>query len=116
MKNYSVLLGIFLSLFCNSIQAQVQVLEEEIEIVSNDTIQDDTMPIDSKTMAIDDYKEEAWRIFPNPAIDKIKIQEPSEWSESVYKIIDLHGKTVKMGLLRNQEIDINELKSGLYLV
>ena len=116
MKNYSVLLGIFLSLFRNSIQAQVQVLEEELEIVVSDTFHDDTMPIDAKTLAIDDYKDETWRIFPNPAIDKIKIQEPSDWSESLYKIIDLHGKTVKTGLLQNQEINIDELKSGLYIV
>ena len=116
MKNYSVLLGIFFSFLCNNIQAQVQVLEEEIEVSVIDTIQDDTMPRDGKTVGVDDYKDEAWKIFPNPALDKIVIKEPTEWSQANYKFINLQGRTVKTGFLTGQEISVNELESGLYIV
>ena len=116
MKNYSVLLAISLSFLCSNIQAQVQVLEEEIEISVTDTVQNDTLPMDGKTLGVDDYKGEPWRIFPNPALDKIVIEEPLEWSEANYKFINLQGKTVKRGFLTGQEINVNELESGLYIV
>ena len=116
MKIYSVLLGIFLSFTFNSINAQVQVLEEEIEVSFVDTVQDDTVPILERNMGIDDYKNETWKIFPNPALEKIVIKEPSEWLQANYTVINLQGKIVIRGVLTGEEISVNELENGLYIV
>ena len=116
MKNYTLLLGIFLSFLCNSIQAQERIFEKEIKVAVTDTTHFDSSFIDVKTVSVDDYKGEAWRIFPNPALKEITIDAPRDWSIAYYKILDLNGKTIKQGDINFNKIDINELESGLYLV
>jgi hypothetical protein len=54
-------------------------------------------------------------IFPNPAKDVITIKY--EYGEySYYTIYNLYGLLLESGQLENQEIDISQLKPGMYLV
>ena len=57
-------------------------------------------------------------IFPNPAAQKIYIQLPSknlEKPENI-QILDLEGRVVKLLDAGNQDIDVNDLHAGLYIL
>ena len=56
------------------------------------------------------------KVFPNPATDKIYIDNVDDFSE--YSILNVQGMTVKSGILNyySNSISIVELSSGMYFV
>jgi hypothetical protein len=57
-------------------------------------------------------------IFPNPAAQKIYLQLPSknlDKPENI-QILDLEGRVVKLLDAGNQDIDVNDLHAGLYIL
>jgi hypothetical protein len=57
------------------------------------------------------------QIYPNPTKGTIHIKLSRSQQESVhYTLIDIHGKSVKMGELRSETIDISDLSNGIYLL
>ena len=51
-------------------------------------------------------------IFPNPAVDKIKLNGVN----GSYTVTDLFGKTVLEGVSNGQFIDVNNLSEGTYII
>jgi hypothetical protein len=58
------------------------------------------------------------QIYPNPVTDRLFIKSPEvEGANIFFRIIDIEGKNIKVGKLSvNRSINLNELKSGLYIL
>ncbi len=54
-------------------------------------------------------------IYPNPVKNVLNIN-PSYNVNSTYRIIDLNGRVIQRGRILNNTIDVNSLKSGVYLI
>jgi N-acetylneuraminic acid mutarotase len=63
-----------------------------------------------------DLTEMGYQLFPNPASDKISIQNLDLSKASNYTITNLHGSVVKKGSIMNNEVPIDFLPSGHYLL
>lgn len=57
-------------------------------------------------------------IFPNPATENITIKSSTELLNTNFSIIDINGKTVMKGSIKNlsENIDISKLTSGIYAI
>ena len=54
-------------------------------------------------------------IYPNPAVDRIKVSMPNNTSQEIFDIHDLKGKTLIHGLIKHgQTIDVSHLPKGIY--
>lgn len=60
-----------------------------------------------------DYNKTEFKLQPNPSFDQIRIMGGENLN---YKIIDSNGRVVKYGILTNENISINELSPGIYVV
>ena len=73
-----------------------------------------------KTLSINSFNENdlGFSLFPNPTVDKINIKSSLlQVNSSVFfDIYDLKGSLVKKGKLLNQQIDVKDLKSGIYIL
>jgi hypothetical protein len=73
-----------------------------------------------KTLSINSFNENdlGFSLYPNPTIDKINIKSSLlQVNSSVFfDIYDLKGSLVKKGKLLNQQIDVKDLKSGIYIL
>ncbi|MNU83695.1 BNR/Asp-box repeat protein [compost metagenome] len=66
-------------------------------------------------LGLDDYSEQAVKLYPNPATDQITIENSAVNAE--YQIVDLFGKKIISGHLNaGNKISTSELKNGTYLV
>jgi len=64
-------------------------------------------------------KNEPYRIYPTVVSDKLIVEMLNQkYSNSNYCIIDVNGKIVNKGVLKNaiEELDLSSLKSGLYML
>lgn len=75
---------------------------------TNVTFQDPTLSLEAST-------ENSIRIYPNPVSNQLVINTASidivSWS-----LIDVQGKSIKMGTLANQTIDISNITAGMYIL
>jgi len=55
-------------------------------------------------------------IYPNPVRDRITIENSSEVVFDKYQITDVQGRVVDLGILRSNQINMNELPEGIYLL
>ena len=52
-------------------------------------------------------------VYPNPAVHSLKISSPDVLN---VEVIDLHGKMMLFAEVLNQEIQVHELQTGIYIV
>jgi len=71
-------------------------------------------------LAIGEYDNVSVRIFPNPAISKLNIELPDEYTveDVIIEIIDLNGRMISKSAHESQfiQLDVAGLERGLYLV
>ncbi|MGV3632600.1 MAG: M14 family zinc carboxypeptidase [Bacteroidota bacterium] len=62
----------------------------------------------------------ALKLFPNPAASSLTLSNPKGFHQSLVKIVDLQGKTLRSlqlnSSLKSQEIEINGLPNGVYFL
>ncbi len=63
---------------------------------------------------VNDYSNTNINIYPNPTLNRIIL--PNEFVTNEYKIYSVTGELMKNGRLNTNEIQISELKSGLYIL
>jgi hypothetical protein len=73
-----------------------------------------------KTLAIDSYKDTdlGLSLYPNPTVEMIHIKSnllPIN-SSAVFNIYDIKGSLVQKGKLLNQQINVKDLKTGIYIL
>jgi len=56
------------------------------------------------------------RIFPNPAENRIWINNPHKYRRAKFSIYHINGTKFKEGHLTNSELDISEIPSGIYFL
>jgi hypothetical protein len=56
----------------------------------------------------------SFKLFPNPASEILNINH--SYSEVTYNLFSIDGKIIKSGNLENQQINISDLQSGVYLL
>ena len=89
--------------------------------VPTDTVPTDTVPTDTITPpdsnAIHSFDMEGFRIYPNPASDRLCIDYPANFEGALYEIISMNGRVMAKGILRENVISLNnkKLKSGKYI-
>ena len=68
--------------------------------------------------AVPNLSEESFRIYPNPAIDKLNIEYPPEFLGANYEIFNLRGQKVAEGILKGNAISLNNkrMSSGKYVL
>jgi hypothetical protein len=61
-------------------------------------------------------EQEKWKIivYPNPANEVLNVMH--QQGEMVYQLITIDGKVIKSGSIENQQINISDLQSGIYLL
>jgi len=69
--------------------------------------------IDLMSGAVDVIGEDVVTISPNPASTYIMINTPLQ---SLYEIYSIHGQSILKGVVSSDEIDVSNLRSGMYLV
>ena len=69
---------------------------------------------DDTTNAISNINLNAIKIYPNPVLTKIYFEE--NYKEQKYYIYNLLGKVIKTGNIKNNEIEVEDLVSGMYLL
>ncbi len=57
-----------------------------------------------------------FNIIPNPVIDKIYIESIKSLENEYYEIFDMQGKKIMSGMFMLGSIDIQHLKTGMYLL
>ena len=55
-------------------------------------------------------------VFPNPAQDLLYVRAESDVANQPVNIFDIAGQRVLTGTLRNDQLDISSLKSGVYML
>lgn len=78
-------------------------------------------PMHTTGIAIVNYKDELFTVYPNPAKDKINVRYNVEEANGAYiEFIDVQGKVVKNQALTHEmidlEINIADLPSGFYIL
>lgn len=69
----------------------------------------------NRSLNIEQYNQPSISTFPNPFSDKITVDGLP--SICTYKIVDIQGRTIQSGRLKNNEpIDLKNLASGTYLL
>jgi hypothetical protein len=53
-------------------------------------------------------------VYPNPANEVLNVMH--QQCEMVYQLITIDGKVIKSGSIENQQINISDLQSGIYLL
>jgi hypothetical protein len=53
-------------------------------------------------------------VYPNPANEVLNVMH--QQGEMVYQLITIDGKVIKSGSIENQQINISDLQSGIYLL
>ena len=86
------------------------------DTIPTDTIPNDTVPSD--TIGIHHFNMEGFRLYPNPASDRLCIDYPASFEGASYEIISLNGRVLMNGILRENVISLNNkrLKSGKYIL
>lgn len=72
----------------------------------------------SSFVYFEDKPEATFKVFPNPATEKLFVQF-NDWSgEKEIKLLDITGRSVFMikSVNNNHEIDISSLPKGIYLI
>ncbi len=59
--------------------------------------------------------EEEFTVYPNPAVNQIEVRIFAEENAS-YQIHSMLGQVVKVGTLHSKTININNLKTGMYIL
>ncbi|MGB4654142.1 MAG: choice-of-anchor J domain-containing protein [Bacteroidales bacterium] len=54
------------------------------------------------------------KVYPNPATNYIVVENAK--TNTMYKISDMQGKTIKAGNLNETKIDVSDLNKGLYVI
>ncbi|CAM1365223.1 Ig-like domain-containing protein [Tenacibaculum xiamenense] len=67
-----------------------------------------------ETLGVDDLEKEVFKVYPNPVEEYLKI--PSKLYNKEYKIYSLLGKEVDNGVLKNKELVMSQLSSGVYFL
>ncbi len=65
-------------------------------------------------LAVDDLRINSFKVYPNPAVNQLVI--PSKLINENYKIFSLLGQEVLQGNIQTEELDINALSKGVYLL
>lgn len=53
-------------------------------------------------------------VYPNPANEVLNVMH--QQGEMFYQLITIDGKVIKSGSIENQQINISDLQSGIYLL
>ncbi|TVR76431.1 MAG: T9SS C-terminal target domain-containing protein [Saprospirales bacterium] len=57
-----------------------------------------------------------FNIFPNPALDYLRVSGLEEYRLDKYRIVNMEGRTVRNGLFSQDHIDVSGLAAGNYLL
>lgn len=57
-----------------------------------------------------------FNLFPNPAQDILYVRSDNDLANEPVNVFDIAGQRVLTGTLRNDQLDITELKSGVYML
>ncbi|MBC8884155.1 T9SS type A sorting domain-containing protein [Flavobacterium piscinae] len=66
------------------------------------------------TLSIPENTSLSFKVYPNPASEIININH--SYNEVTYNFFSIDGKIIKSGNLENQQINIGDLQSGIYLL
>jgi hypothetical protein len=88
---------------------------------AGDIIQLSSLPVQEDLSAgINDFSSlSPWRIFPNPASDKLFLENEEGNTPANAEIIDINGRVVQAfekGAFENRALDISMLRSGVYIL
>lgn len=94
--------------------------------VFNDQVEDYTTPdptdislANCTTLSNDTFSKADYKIYPNPANDIITISSNKNLGEVTFQLVDINGRVVlkrSSALVRNVDLDISGLQSGLYIL
>lgn len=70
--------------------------------------------VNSATM-IELQNQNEFTIFPNPVKDKLILNSSLVYNET-FRIIDINGYIMKAGFVKSSEIEIYDLKAGIYII
>jgi hypothetical protein len=80
----------------------------------------DLIPVKSGTVthATTSWKNEEWKLYPNPSNGQIFIKQPNFSDEVIMKIYDLYGRLQKSEILHESltRIDLSTFSKGTYIV
>ena len=90
--------------------------ETPTDTVPTDTVPTDTIPTD--TIGIHHFDTGVFRIYPNPASDRLFIDYPESFEGASYEILSLSGQKVAKGILKGNAISLNNrrINSGKYIL
>ena len=92
------------------------------DTIPSDTVPTDTIPTDTitppDTVGIHIFDTKGFRIYPNPASDRLFIDYPEGYEGANYEILNLSGQKVAKGILREKSISLNNRKfnAGKYIL
>lgn len=85
-----------------------------VDTIENPTINQPLFVIEGATLSNDIAENKNFKIYPNPAQNMISISSDIEFVK--FKIFDLNGKVVLQSNNANNQISIQTLSSGLYIL
>lgn len=87
------------------------------DTLSSDTVPTDTIVTPPDTTGIFHFNTKIFRIYPNPASDRLFIDYPESYEGANYEILNLSGQKVSKGILKENTISLSNkrLKSGKYI-
>jgi len=67
-----------------------------------------------ESLEIADNQKDKIVIYPNPTLGKVFL--PNQFNNEAYEIYTLIGSVVKSGIVKENSVDLSELKTGIYLI
>ena len=91
---------------------------EPEDTVPTDTVPTDTIVTPPDTTGIPQFGTNGFRIYPNPASDRLHIDYPQDFEGANYEIMNLSGQKVAKGILKEKSISLNNkhFKAGKYIL
>lgn len=77
-----------------------------------------TAEVEDVYTSVEPNSEITWSIYPNPAVEKININIPDDYTFSEYRLTNSFGKLIEKGIINKKhfQIDLNSLSNGTYFI
>ena len=87
-----------------------------VDTINNPTINSIISFVEGSTLAINDFSQNVFKIYPNPANNVLNINAVANIDMKLAQIYDLNGRLINTVTLTSSTIDIQSLANGTYIL
>lgn len=68
------------------------------------------------TTGIQEQAQTTWTLYPNPAMNELKIKADYSLQGNIYRVLDVTGRVIASGKISTNSIDVSQFDKGMYIM